>query len=318
MSSATEIHVGVSSCLLGQEVRYDGGHAYDPFVAQTLGNVLTLVSICPEDELGMGTPRETVRLVGEIDTPRMVGTHSVKDWTAPMNRWAITRARALAADQLCGYVFKRNSPSCGVNRVKVYPDQGRFRRQGRGLFAAEFARRYPLVPLEEEVRLQDPVVRENFVVRVFALKRLQQVFQGRWRKSDLVLFHDRETELLQAHDAKGLKQLDQIVALVTRTKPAVFRDQYMAAFMAILAKTATPRKHARVLRQLAGFLKPHLAKDEHQILKDRIEEYRLGKLPLLAPMTLLSHLGQLHNIDECRSPSYLNPDPRELMLRNHA
>jgi len=312
------IRLGVSSCLLGQEVRYDAGHSYEPFVAETLAAFFELVPVCPEAELGMGTPRETVDLVGSVDAPRMVGTHSLTDWTVRMNRWSGQRARQLGTDDICGYVFKRNSPSCGVFRVKVHPDQGRVRRQGRGLFAAEFARRYPLVPLEEEVRLHAPGVRDHFVVRVFALHRLQQIFAGRWRREDLITFHARETELLQTHDRSGLLRLDQLVAAMPRLRPAAFRLQYMSAFMGILARIATPAKHARVLQSLARYLKLHVTSGELRLLQARIQDYRQGHLPLQVPHALLRYYGELHGVDELCFPSYLNPDPREVMLRNHA
>ena len=312
------IRIGVSACLLGQEVRYDGGHSYEPYVAETLAGPCELISVCPEAELGMGTPRETVDLVGLVDEPHMVATHTRKDWTGPMNRWSAKRARELAAADLCGYVFKRNSPSCGVFRVKVHQEQGPVKRKGRGLFAAEFSQRFPLVPIEEEVRLRDPQLRENFIVRVFALQRLRQIFAGRWQRNALVLFHARETELLQTHDPRAVQQLDQMVALMPHTKPAVFRDQYQAAFMAILAKSATPARHARVLNQLTKILVPHISRQEQRVLRDRITDFRQGHLPLLVPQTLLRHYAELHGVEELDFPSYLNPDPRERLLCNHA
>ena len=318
MPQPAKISLGVSACLLGEEVRYDGGHTYDHFVARILGGTFNLVGVCPEAELGMGIPRETVRLTGSTTAPHMTGSQSAKDWTAPMNRWSGQRIRQLIDEELCGYVFKRNSPSCGVFRVKVYQDQGRVKHQGRGLFAAEFARRLPLVPLEEEVRLQDPATRENFTTRVFALHRLKQAFQSRWRRAAVVNFHARETELLLAHDRKASEKLDTLLATMTATKPAVFKELYMTAFMASLEIHATPAKHARVMRELAANLRPHLAKPEYKALLSRITDYRAGHSPRIAAVTLLQHYGQMFDLDELQFPSYLNPDPREVMLHNHA
>ena len=162
---------------MGQEVRYNGGHARDRYVVETLADHLTLVPVCPEEEVGMGTPRETVRLVGDSSAPRMVASKSGEDWTVRMNRWSTLRAKELAVEDLCGFVFKKNSPSCGVFRVKVYTDTGNLATPpGRGMFAAEFAKQYPLAPIEEEGRLHDPGLRENFLERVFAYRRLKDLF----------------------------------------------------------------------------------------------------------------------------------------------
>jgi len=308
------IRIGVSSCLLGQEVRYDGGHAYEPFVAETLSGPFELVPICPEVELGMGTPRETVRLVGQIDTPRMVGTHSLQDWTAAMNRWSNCRVRQSDAADFCGYIFKRNSPSCGVFKVKIYPNKGRVRRQGRGLFAAEFTRRFPLVPVEEEVRLQDPRVREHFIVRVFALQRLRRIFAGRWRRDDIMAFHEREAALLQAHDPQGLKKLNDLL----NSTRATFGIRFQSAFMAILARPATTARHVRVLRYFVGLLGNHISVRERKLIADRIDDFRLGQVPLLVPQAIVQYSGARHGLATLQTSSYLNPDPRELALRNHA
>jgi len=285
------IRIGVSACLLGQEVRYDGGHSHEPFLTGTLAGICELVPVCPETELGMGVPRETVDLVGSIAAPRMVATHTRIDWTAPMKRWSGQRARQLAALDLCGYVFKRNSPSCGVFRVKVHPERGRVQRRGRGLFAAEFARRFPLVPLEEEVRLQNPRIRDNFIVRIFALQRLQAAFGGRWRPAAIAAFHGRETALLQAHDAAGCRQLDQMVAAVKSIPRAVFRKRYQAAYMNILARNATPHRNARVLRHLATLVRAELPTGEYHTLQTTIADFQQGQLPLLVPITLLRDTG---------------------------
>ena len=314
--SIQKIRLGVSACLLGQEVRYDGGHTYNSFIAETLGEVCDLVPVCPESELGMGTPRETVDLVGDIKAPHMVGTHTRTDWTKGMNKWSGVRARELASDHLCGYVFKRTSPSCGVFKVKVFQAEGPAKRQGRGLFAAEFSRRYPLVPLEEEVRLQDPRHRENFVVRVFALHRLQEFFGGRWSRAALAEFHASQKFLLLAHDPKGLKSLDHLMASSAKKKPAALRDQYMALTMSTLAKHATVSKQTKVLRQLASLLRPHLGQAELQRLHAAIEEYKTGTTPLIVPMTLIRHYGALHEVSEVVGQSYLDLHAGELLLRN--
>lgn len=317
LADAPEIRVGVSACLLGQEVRYNGGHARDRYVTDILATHFALVPVCPEAEIGMGTPRETVRLIGTPEAPRMVGSSSETDWTARMNRWSRGRVRQLSDENLCGFIFKKNSPSCGAFRVKVYQEKGTPPRKGRGLFAAEFARRHPLLPIEEEGRLNDAHLRENFIERVFALHRLQQVFHGRWKRGAIVDFHACEKYLLMAHDPQGLKKLGQLLAAVAGEKPARFRERYMADFMAILTKAATVRKHVNTLQHMAGYLRSHLSDDERHRVLAVIEDYRQGLVPLIVPMTLIRHYIELHDVAYVNRQTYLNPHPRELMLRNH-
>ena len=311
------IRVGVSACLLGQEVRYDGSHARDRYVVGTLADHFDLVSVCPEEEVGMGTPRETVRLVGDLAAPHMVAPRSGDDWTTRMTRWSKGRVRQLGAEDLCGFIFKKNSPSCGVFRVKIYPEKGMPVRQGRGLFAAEFARRHPLVPIEEEGRLNDPGLRENFIERVFALHRLRALFADRWTRGQVIEFHAREKYLLMAHDPAGLKQLGQLVAAIKQHTPAAFRDEYMAGFMASLGRMATIKRHVNTLQHIAGYLRDDVSAAERQRVLAVIEDYRQGLVPLIVPMTIVRHYIELHDVPYVNRQTYLNPHPRELMLRNH-
>ena len=317
LTDGPEIQVGVSSCLLGHEVRYNGGHTRDRYVTDILAEHFSLLAVCPEVELGMGTPRETVRLVGTAEAPRMVGSASATDWTERMNRWSRRRARELEQENLCGYIFKKNSPTCGVFRVKVYQEKGTPPQKGRGLFAAEFARQHPLLPIEEEGRLNDPHLRENFIERVFALHRLKQVFAGRWKRGAIVDFHACEKYLLMAHDPQGLKLLGRRLAAVADETPTRFRERYMADFMAILSKTATVRKHVNTMQHIAGYLRDHLTDEERRRVLAVVEDFRQGLVPLIVPMTLIRHFIELHDVAYVNRQTYLNPHPRELMLRNH-
>ena len=182
----TEMRLGVSACLVGDEVRYDGGHRRNRYLVETLARYFTLVKVCPEVGVGMSTPRETVRLEGRAEAPRMIASQTGRDWTARMNRWSRTRVRELKGENLCGFVFKKNSPSCGVFGVKIHDEKGHPAESGSGLFALEYRRNNPLVPVEEEGRLEDPVLRENFLERVFAYHRLNKVFAGRWKRGSEV------------------------------------------------------------------------------------------------------------------------------------
>lgn len=316
MSDAT-IRIGVSTCLLGEKVRFDGGHKHDRFVTGQLGRFFEMVPVCPEAEVGMGIPRETVRLAGDSAAPRMVGSRSAEDWTDRMNAWSRRRVRELQEHDLDGYIFKKDSPSCGAFRVKVYSDLGMPSQSGQGLFAAEWTRRNPLVPYEEEGRLNDAVLRDNFIERVFAFHRLKQVFAGRWKRGDVVAFHSREKYLLMAHSPKHYTALGKLVAAVADHAPAAFRDEYMALFMEGLGVKATTRRHVNTLQHVAGHLKKLVGAAERARLQAVIDDYHKELVPLVVPMTLLNHYVELHDVPYVKDQTYLNPHPKELMLRNH-
>ena len=311
------LRLGVSACLLGEKVRYDGGHKHDRYLTDVLADHFELVRVCPEAEVGMGVPRETVRLDGDVDAPRMTASRSGKDWTGPMNAWARGRCRDLAPLDLDGFVFKKNSPSCGVHRVPVMQDTGMPLKQGRGLFAAAFTRAFPLVPVEEEGRLHDAPLRENFLERVFAFHRVKAVFRGRWKRGHVVAFHSREKYFLLAHSQKHYKELGRLVAAIADLPPAEFRDRYLALYMEGLAHKATTRRHVNVLQHIAGHLRGPVSAEELTRVHAVIQDYGRGLLPLIVPVTLLSHLIDLHDVPYVKDQVYLRPHPKELMLRNH-
>lgn len=315
---SNKILVGVSTCLLGEEVRWDGGHRIDRYLTDILGDFFQFVPVCPEAELGMGIPREPVHLEGEVETPRMVGNMSGEDWTNRMNRFSRRRVKDLIPEGLSGYVLKRGSPSCGMERVKVTGGKGNMpRKVGQGLFAAELMRRLPLLPVEEEGRLNDPGLRENFIVRVFAYHRVQQVFTGRYNRGEVVAFHSREKYMLMAHSPKHYKSLGQLVAQVKDFSPTEFRQEYVSGFMTALGQRSTIRKNINVLQHLLGYLKSLVGTAEKQDILRVIESYRTGQVPLIVPMTLLNHHLTVHEVTYLLDQSYLQPAPAELALRNH-
>ena len=317
MAANESIRIGISSCLLGKRVRYDGGHKRDDFLVDTFGSYVTWVPVCPEVEIGLGTPRDPIRLEGSPGAPAMIIPRTGQDVTARMRAYARKRVEALAADELCGYVLKKNSPSCGMERVKVYDRHGSPSRTGVGLFARALLDRLPNLPVEEEGRLQDPALRDNFVERVFAYRRLRTLFTGRWSLGGLVKFHSAHKYLVLSHSPAGYASLGRLVAGAKGAPRAQLARSYESAFMAALKKLATRRLHTNVLQHLTGYFKKSLNADSRAELKALIQDYHLGHVPLLVPITLIRHYVRLFKVEYLAGQVYLEPHPRELMLRNH-
>lgn len=310
------LRIGISSCLLGEKVRFDGGHKQDTLLTEALGRFFEWVPVCPEVEIGLGTPRESLRLVGISASPRLIAPRSGADHTEAMNGYAARRAEELGALGLHGYILKKDSPSCGMERVRVYSQDGMPRRDGRGLFAAALMARLPLLPVEEEGRLHDPVLRENFVERVFARHRWLEFRAGQPRAADLVRFHTRHKMTLLSHSEPHYRRLGRLVAAAGRTPLRELLPQYEELFFAALAVKASPRKHANTLYHLLGFLKEKLDAADKRELMECIEQYRRRQLPLVVPVTLLAHHFRRHPVDWVTGQTYLHPYPAELMLRN--
>jgi len=316
-SSEPKIKVGVSSCLLGEKVRWNGDHKQDLFVKDLLGQFFEWIPTCPEVEVGMGIPRETVQLAGDPKAPRMVGNSTGTDWTVRMNRYSKKRSAELETSNLCGYIFKNRSPSCGIARIKVYGKGGMPTPNGRGLFADAFMRQYPLVPVEDEGRLHDPGIRENFITRVFAYERLSHLLDGRFSRKALVEFHTAHKFLLLAHSRKHYDALGRLVASAKQFPPSELKRRYAEAFMHTLSFKTSAKKNSDVLYHMLGFLKKLLPKIDKRGVIEAIEDYRKGLVPLIVPVTLVRHYVRKHEVAYLTDQVYLNPHPKELMLRNH-
>lgn len=311
------IRVGISACLLGQEVRFDGGHKKDAFLTAVLAPHVAWVPVCPEVEVGLGTPRETLRLVREDGRTRMITTRSRVDHTDAMQAWARERVETLAAEDLDGYVLKKDSPSCGMERVKVYGTDGPGVRDGRGVFAEVLMTRLPLLPVEEEGRLLDARLRENFIERVFAYRRLKDLVASTWSVGALVRFHTAHKMALLAHSTTAYQELGRLVAGAADLPQPELRSRYERLFMGTLAVPATTRRQTNVLSHMAGHLKKLIDAVSRQELVSSIEEYRRGFVPLIVPLTLITHHVRVHGVEYLAGQTYLQPHPRELMLRNH-
>ena len=313
----TSIKIGVSRCLLGEKVRFDGGHKHNRYITQTLGQFFEFVPVCPESECGLGIPREAMRLVGSVDAPRLVTNKTGVDHTDKMLSWAEGRLETLKKENLCGFIFKKDSPSSGLYRVKVYNDKGQPAKTGRGLFAAAFTARFPRIPVEEEGRLHDPVLRENFIEQVFALKRWREALEKKKSMGTLVDFHTREKLLLMAHSPKLYREMGKLVAGGKKLKIADLYDRYEGQLIEALGFKATVSKHTNVLTHIMGYFKKQLSGDEKQEVLELIRNYRSGLLPLIVPVTLLNHFVRKYNQPYLSVQTYLNPHPLDLQLRNH-
>ncbi len=311
------IRIGISACLLGEPVRFDGGHKRDVFLTETFGRFVEWVPVCPEVECGFGTPREAMRLVRIEQGMRLLTVKTGIDLTEQMERFSRSRVSALVRDDLSGYVLKRDSPSCGLERVKVYDGHGSPVRGGRGLFAAALVEAFPHLPVEEEGRLADPRLRDNFVERVFAYWRLHALFGGRWDRGAVVRFHTAHKLIVMAHVPDAYQRLGRLVAGAKSMSRIELERRYTESFMTALTAIATPRRHTNVLQHMAGYLKTLLDKASRFELGQTIDEYRRGLVPLIVPITLLKHHVRQHNVSYLAGQLYLDPHPRELMLRNH-
>jgi uncharacterized protein YbgA (DUF1722 family)/uncharacterized protein YbbK (DUF523 family) len=313
-----EIKLGVSKCLLGEPVRYDGGHKLDRFLKDTLGQYVEYVPVCPEVECGLGIPRESMRLEGAPATPRLMTTRTKRDLTDRMLAWSRQRIKELESENLCGFIFKSNSPSSGMERVKVFDEQGMSRKIGVGLFAGAFMKHFPLLPVEEEGRLHDPALRENFIEQIFVLKRWREMLEQGRKLSRLVEFHSRHKLLIMSHSVKHTNWLGKLVARANEISSEELFNEYEKMLMEALRLRATIKKNTNVAQHLMGYFKKLLTPDEKLELLEIIDRYYKGHLPLIVPLTLLKHYVRKYDQPYLKQQCYLDPHPIELQLRNHA
>ncbi len=312
-----KIRLGVSACLLGQKVRFDGGHKLNHFVRDDLGRYVEFVSVCPEMECGLGAPRESMRLVGDPDAPRLISSRTKTDLTDRMQAWARGRIKQLAGEGLCGFIFKSRSPSSGMRAVRVYTEAGMPAGRGVGIFARMFMDRFPLLPVEDEGRLNDNGIRENFVERIFCLKRWRDTLAAGATPHALVRFQAEHKYLLQSHSQKHANLMGRLVADLKKKPAADVWREYETLLLETLMVRATVRKHCNVLQHMMGYFKKSLSKDEKEELLEVIEEYRSGHAPLLVPITLMNHYVRKYDEPYLKTQAYLRPHPAELKLRTY-
>lgn len=314
------IKIGISACLLGEHVRYDGQGAHAKHITGTLADYLEFHPFCPEVGCGMGVPREPVRLVGTIEHQRLIGRESGKDWTDAMHTWAESAFHKMENENLCGFIFKAKSPSSGMGRVKIYPEGGGqpVSYAGVGLFAKMVMERFPLLPVEDDGRLHDVELRGNFIERIFVEHRWHGMMEKGMNISALIDFHTRHKMLIRSHDVVGYRNLGKLVGDGKSVEPEKLFQQYYELLGTALSRKPTIKKNVDVLMHILGYFKKMLSPDEKQEALELIENYRNNLVPLIVPVTLMNHYVRKYDVPYLKTQYYLNPHPLELKLRNHA
>lgn len=310
--------MGISSCLLGNRVRFDGGHKHDKYLTDTLGKYFEYVPVCPEVEYGLPVPREALRLIGKPEEPRLVTVKTGIDHTDGMKRWAHKKLDELENEDLCGFIFKSKSPSSGLTSVKVYSENGVSIKKGIGIFANALIKRFPLLPVEDDGRLNNPEIRENFIERIFVYKRWRDFLKEQGGAKGLIDFHTDHKYLIMAHSPKHLTELGRIVgAMKNKKSESSVMEQYIKTLMEGLKLYATKKKNRNCLLHITGYFKKDITTEEKKELLEVIENYSKGLIPLIVPVTLIKHYVQKYDKQYLKRQVYLNPHPLELMLRNH-
>lgn len=312
--------IGISRCLLGENVRYDGGHQLDRFLRDTLGRYVTFVGVCPEVECGMSIPRDSLRLVGDPENPRLVTRKTGADHTEQMKAWTETALNYLAEQNLCGFVFKSRSPSSGLHNIKVYDETtGQpVSHKGRGIFASAFVERFPLLPVEDDGRLHDPLLREMFIERVFLFRRLRNSLARGMSRHELIEFHASHKLLFMSHSPEHARDLGSLVGRIKEWPIDDVYCKYLKIMHACLERKPTPSKHRNVLQHALGYFRNQLSSDEKQEMLEIIDHFHMGHVPLIVPITLINHFTRKYDEPYLSRQCYLRPHPLELALRNHS
>ncbi|MES9846679.1 MAG: DUF523 and DUF1722 domain-containing protein [Candidatus Sedimenticola sp. PURPLELP] len=321
MQSRKEQHnkplIGVSACLIGEKVRYDGGHKRDSFITGSLKRHVRFVTVCPETAIGLGVPRPTIRLVGKITRPRALGVKDPeRDVTDRLELFSNQQMESYRG--LNGFILKKNSPSCGMSRVKIYPQEigGCAQRKGAGIFARILMEHYPDLPIEEEGRLNDPVLRENFINRVYVHQRWEQLLESGLTAASLIDFHSRHKYLVMAHSQAAYQRLGRLLSDLSGNRAEETAQRYFRELMQALKQRVSRKRHVNVLQHIMGYLKRNIEPADKTELVECIERYRRQEIPLVAVLTLMKHYFRHHPDPYMMGQIYLQPHPEQLGLRN--
>ncbi|MEZ8194122.1 YbgA family protein [Vibrio cortegadensis] len=311
----SHIEIGVSACIIGNPVRFDGGSKLNHFLARDLVDYFSFVPVCPEVSIGMPTPRPAIRLVSDEERIRLLQSQdSSKDHTDNMIQFSKQKVQDLGKKELCGYVVCANSPTCGMERVKVYQGN-QAQKNGVGLFTQELMEQMPWLPVEEDGRLQDPVLRENFITRVYSLRDFYDSMGGDPTPGKIVAFHSRYKLSLMAHHPESYKLLGRLVAHIKDYDENEFYQRYRTEFMQAIRNRASRKNNTNVLMHIQGYFKTLLTGTQKAELCRVIDQYRTGLLPILAPLTLINHYLEAFPDSYLLQQKYLQPYPQELGLR---
>jgi len=312
-----KIKIGISTCLLGEKVRYDGGHKLDRYITDTLGHYFEWVAVCPEVEYGLPVPRESMHLIGDPASPRIVTVKTGVDHTEGMKKWAADKLRQLEKEDLCGFIFKSKSPSSGIGGIKVYTSSGIPSNRGTGIFGGAFMHYFPLIPVIDDGRLNNPNLRENFIEQVLVYKRWKEFLKNSTKIRDQIAFHTHLKLLILSHSPKHYSTLGKLVAQAKKNQPDVLYSEYIRILMEGLRLPATIKKNTNVLLHIAGYFKIQLSSEDKRELLEVIDQYHKGYIPLIVPIVLINHYVRKFDEPYLKMQFYLNPHPIELMLRNH-
>ena len=308
--------LGVSACLLGKPVRFDGGHKKNDFILSSLSNYIDFKSVCPEMEAGFGMPRPTMQLRQQGKETRLVFSKNPEnDVTDQLVNYSALKVNQL--EHLDGFIFKKDSPSCGAFRVPVVIHKEGFRnREGVGLFAKSFIDRHPLIPVEEEGRLNDVALRENFFERVYAYRRWKKIIKSENNVQAFIEFHSRHKLLLMARGSHFYQELGRLVSGTTSKDLVKRREKYISRFMQVMKITTHRGRQVNVLQHIMGYLKQAISTEDKHELLSVFEAYRQRQLPLITPVTLLRHHLRVHPQNYISEQHYLEPFPEQLALRS--
>jgi uncharacterized protein YbgA (DUF1722 family)/uncharacterized protein YbbK (DUF523 family) len=312
-----KIKIGISTCLLGVKVRYDGGHRLDRYITDTLGHYFEWVPVCPEVEYGLPVPRESMHLIGDPVSPRIVTIRTGVDHTEGMKKWAADKLIQLDKEDLCGFIFKSKSPSSGLGGIKVYTSSGMPSNKGTGIFGGAFMRYFPLIPVIDDGRLYNPNLRENFIEQVLIYNRWETFIKNGPKIRDLIAFHTNLKLLIFSHSSKHYSTLGKLVAQAKKYQPDVLYSEYIRILMDGLRLFATIKKNTNVLLHIAGYFKKQLTPEDKRELLEVIDQYHKGYIPLIVPIVLINHYVRKLDEPYLKTQFFLNPHPVELMLRNH-
>jgi uncharacterized protein YbgA (DUF1722 family)/uncharacterized protein YbbK (DUF523 family) len=313
-----KIKIGISTCLLGERVRFDGGHKHDKYITTSLGQFFEWIAICPEVELGLGTPRPSLRFEMMGQQPRLMQPQTSLDITDAMSKFSERKVKKLQKQEIYGYILKSRSPSCGLERIKVYRGHAvRPFTNGVGLYAQHLIEALPNLPIEDDGRLCDPVIRENWISRVFAYHAFHNEVYPRPSVGKLVKFHTKYKFTILSHCTVSYKALGQLVAQAKPRPITEVCQDYETLFMSALKKKATAAKQVNVMEHMLGFFKKSLDSEVRQEIGASIQDYRAGFVPLIVPITLLKHYAQIQGTEYLIGQSYLSPHPKQLALLSH-